>query len=237
MRHVVLSGVLLAVSIPAAAVEFEIEPTATQAAFESVSEDLVATFNYKALQPAEATGITGFGLGVVASYVKVDDEQAWQNLTGEDIGEIGMVGLAAHKGLPFGFDVGGFYSVVPTTDAGIWGARLQWALWEGGVATPGLSLRGAYTSATGIDDFKFSTYSADVSLSKGIAFLTPYVGAGYVWGTVDPEAAVPQLSKVDVDATRVFAGLRLSALLFELTPEYERIGGRDAFNLRLGLSF
>lgn len=236
MRHLVLSAALTAAAtFPARAIEFGIE-TPDQAAFAAVSEDLLAAYGYKALQPAEATGLTGFAFGAFASYTPVDDEQAWQTLTGEDISELGMVGATAHKGLPLGLDLGAFYATVPGADASLWGAELRWAAWEGGIASPALALRGAYTTATGIDDFDFSTYSIDVTVSKGFAFATPYAGVGYVWGAVDPADDIP-LEKEEPGDTRLYAGLRLSTLLFEITPEYERVGDHNAFNLRLGFSF
>ena len=45
------------------------------------------------------------------------------------------------------------------------------------------------------------------------------------------------LENETVDTGRFFVGLRISMLLFELTPEYERFGDNNVYNLRLGLSF
>lgn len=237
MRNLMLGGLLAGVAFPGAAVDLEIEPTADQAAFASASEDLLAAFSYKSLQPAEATGLSGFGLGLFGSYMPVDDEGAWERLIGEDVGELGLAGVAAHKGLPLGIDVGVFYALVPTVDdVNLWGAELRWAVWQGGIASPALGLRAAYTAATGADDVDFSSYSVDALVSKGFAYATPYGGIGYVAGSVDPADDIA-LDKEEPDATRFFVGLRLSTLLFELTPEYERAGDRDAFNLRAGFSF
>ncbi len=207
-----------------------------QAAFRSVSKDIVDAYSYKSLGPAEATGLTGFGIGAFGTYMSVSDEDAWQTLTGEDVSEIGMVGLALHKGLPFGVDLGAYYGYVPGADANLFGAEVRYAIWEGGVVSPALAVRGSYTTMTGIDDFDFSTYGLDLTASKGFAFLTPYVGIGQIWGQVDPSSSIP-LDKEDVNHTRFFAGLRVSMLLFEITPEYEHIGSNDIFNLRLGFSF
>ena len=63
----------------------------------------------------------------------------------------------------------------------------------------------------------------------------PYAGIGQVWTEFKPDSEFG-LDKEKVDQTRVFIGARLSALI-GLTPEYERIGGRDVFNLRFGFAF
>lgn len=234
MKAAYAAAVLALSAATAQAKDFDIE-TPDQNAFRSVSKDLVDAYSYKSLGPAEATGLTGFGVGGFASYLSVDDKQAWQTLTGENVSEIGMVGVVAHKGLPFGFDVGAFYGYVPKAEADVFGAEVRYAILEGGVISPALAIRGSYTALTGVDDFDLSTYGLDLTASKGFAFLTPYAGVGHVWGSVDPIDGIP-LSKEDVDHTRVFVGLRLSLLLLQITPEYEHVGSNDVFNLRFGLS-
>lgn len=206
-------------------------------AFKKVSEDLVHAYSYKALAPAEATGLTGFGIGAFGSYMSVDKD-AWETLTGEDISGIGMAGIVAHKGLPFGVDLGAYYGYVPGAEADVFGAEVRYAILEGGVATPALAVRGSYSNVGGVDDIGVNSYGLDVTASKGFAFLTPYAGVGYVWGKVKTKGSVSAtLDDEKVDDARLFVGLRISMLLFELTPEYERIGSDDVFNLRAGFSF
>ncbi|MDB5969415.1 MAG: hypothetical protein JWQ90_1865 [Hydrocarboniphaga sp.] len=220
---------------PAMADDYDIV-TPDQGAFHSVSKDLVSAFSYHTLAPAEATGITGFGIGGFGSYMSTD-ESAWKTLTGESISEIGMAGVTAHKGLPFGIDVGAFYGSVPTAGASVYGAELRYAILEGGIATPGIAVRGAFTKSAGIDDIDLSTYSLDASISKGFAFVTPYAGAGYIWGKVKVKGTYSGvLDDEDPSQARLFAGLRISAGFLEITPEYEHVGSNNVFNLRLGFS-
>lgn len=245
MRHSLLIAAMLAFAPAAAsASDFDIDNScllngaACQAAFEGAVTDISAALSYKALGPAEATGLLGFGVGVYVNYTPVQNEQAWRTLTGSDVDAVGMAGISAHKGLPFGIDIGAFYSAVPSTDAKAYGAELRFAILEGGIAQPALAVRGAYTATSGIDDFDYESYSADVSLSKGFAMLTPYIGAGYVWATATPQGDFDTiLDEVDVDNERFFVGMRITAVLLEITPEYERIGDNNAYNLRLGFSF
>jgi hypothetical protein len=215
-------------------------PADCQAAFDGVIEDVAAALNYKALGPAEATGITGIGIGAFVNYTPVRNDDDWQTLTGTDVDFVGMAGVVATKGLPFGIDVGAFYTAVPDTSVKAYGAELRYAILEGGMASPALAVRGAFVRTSGIDDFDYDAYSVDVSLSKGFTFLTPYIGAGYVWAEADPQgdvASTTGLSKAEVDEQRFFVGMRISMLLLEITPEYEQTGSNSAYNLRLGFSF
>lgn len=229
--YLAVLGLLLAGS--AAAKDIEITG-GTQQDFESMSKDMVAAINYKAIVPAEATGLVGFGVGLILNYTPVEDKQAWQDVTGQNIDALGMVGLGVTKGLPFGVDVGAFYSKLPGTNVSVFGAEIRYAILEGGAATPAVALRGAYSKVSGIDSFSVSSNSFDVSVSKGFAFVTPYAGVGLVRGKTDPDAF---FEKVDVKETRLFLGSRFSLGLMELTPEIEKIGDNTLYNLRIGFSF
>lgn len=241
MRRLLLALALATGATQAAAfdVDFNLDCTANptcQADFRSISEDITAALNYKALGPAEATGLTGIGIGAFVSYVDAEDPAAWNRLTGESVDAVGMAGVAVRKGLPFGIDLGAFYGTVPGASADLYGGEVRWAILEGGVAEPALAVRGTYTRSSGIDDLDFESMGLDVSVSKGFAFLTPYAGYGYVWSELTPKNVVG-LQKEKVDASRLFVGLRFGLLIFDITPEYERIEGRDSFNLLLGASF
>lgn len=227
----------LTVCAPALALDFDFDlvDNPDQADFREVGQDLVALLNGKALTPAEPGGLLGFGIGVFASFVSTEDSNAWQRLVGEDVDDIGLVGVVAQKGLPLGIDVGASYAWVPGADGRVFGAEVRYALIEGGIAAPAVGLRGSYTKLSGIDDVDFDSYGVDLSISKGIGPLTPYAGAGYVWAELEAEPRFG-LDKEDLDEPRYFIGARLSVLL-GLTAEYERVGDRDAINVRLGLVF
>ena len=221
----------------ASAQDFSFTPAANQADFASVSKDIIAITSYKALGPAEASGVTGFSVGAYGSYSAVGDKAAWQRLVGEEVDGVGLVGLSARKGLPFGIDIGAMYSQVPGTDAKLYGGEVRWAPWEGGVATPAVAVRGTYVKLTGEDDLKADAQTLDVSISKGFLLVTPYAGVGYVWGSVNPADRFVSLETVDVEKSRFFAGARLSLGFLEVTPEYEKLGSSDVYNLRLSVGF
>ncbi len=232
-----LGSVLLCFFATAAWAEDNVEvmPGTLQADFRSISEDLIATIDYKAIVPAEATGIVGFGAGLIFSYVPVDDEGAWQRATTQNIDSLGLVGIGVTKGLPFGIDVGAFYTEIPNTNVSLYGAEVRYALLEGGIASPALALRGSYVKVNGIGSFDLDSKAVDISLSKGFTLITPYVGVGYVFGEADPHVAL--LTKEKINETKAFIGARISLGLIEFTPELGQIGDNIIYNLRAGFSF
>ncbi len=218
--------------------DFSINPaTANQADFSSVAKDIIAVTSYKALGPAEAGGLTGFSVGAYGSYSATQNQAAWQRLVGESVDSLGSVGISARKSLPFGIDLGASYSQLPSTKAKLYGGEVAWAVLPGGVAQPAFAIRGTYVKLTGERDLKADAGTVDASVSKGFLFVTPYAGAGYVWGTVTPSSRLITLSKAEVNKARFFAGARVSLGFFEITPEYEKLGNNDVYNLRLALGF
>lgn len=246
MRRIMLLAVSIAfVSGPASADEVEIRPdfarcgTSCQDEFDSIAKDLVATIDYKALGPAEASGVTGIGVGVALSYVPVDNEADWRAVTGEDISALGMAGVQITKGLPLDIDVGAFYSTVPDTNIDLYGAEVRYAFMPGSTVAPALALRASYVAVTGIESFDLSSTAVDLSLSKGFTLVTPYIGVGYVMGEADPDDAttlVTNIDKSEVEETKVYLGMRLSLGLLEMTPEVGQVGDNLTYNLRLGFS-
>lgn len=225
----------IAVAEPALALSFDIT-TPNQQDFHEVAQDLTAGLDYKALGVAEPGGVLGFSVSAFGSYAPTRDSGAWQRLTGDKVDALGNVGLRATKGLPFGFDVGGFYTRVPDSDASAYGAELRYAILEGTVATPAVALRGTYTRASNLGKFDYRSYGTDLSISKGFLFLTPYAGVGYVHSSTKADASTG-LSKEGLDRAKFFAGLGFKLLLLDATAEYERLGNNNVYSLKAGLSF
>lgn len=239
MRHFIVAAVLAVIAGRAVAKDVEITPTCggatCQDEFQSVAEDLVAAIDYRAVGPAEATGIVGIGVGLVGSYVAVDDKDAWRDVTGESFSGLPMVGLQATKGLPFNIDVGAFYSTVPDTNVDVFGGEIRYAILPGSTVAPALALRASYVTVSGIEDFDLESKGLDLSVSKGFALVTPYAGVGFVWGEAEPDPSTT-LATAEVEETKLYVGARLSLGLVELTPEIGQIGDNTAYSLRLGFS-
>jgi len=211
-----------------------------QSSFRAISEDFGAALSYKAVTPAAALGITGFDIGLeVAGTDMAKSSAAWTTLTGTSApSTLPMAKLSVAKGLPFGIDVSGFYTAVPTTDIKVTGAALRYAILEGDALEPALAVRAAMTKLTGISEFSFSTKSVDVSFSKGFIGFTPYIGAGQVW--VDSSTSNAALTTLGLTGetfgqSKVFAGLNINLGLPNFAIEADTTGGIASYSAKLGL--
>lgn len=236
MHKRILAALLFGVTASAGAKDVEVQLTCTEAtcreAFNAVAEDLVALIDYKAMGPAEATGITGIGVGIVGGYVPVDDKGRWQQVTGQEFSGLPLAGLQVTKGLPAGIDLGAFYSTVPGANVDLYGGEVRYAFLKGSTTTPALALRASYVALTGSDTLDLDSTGLELALSKGFGPITPYVGVGYVWGT----AEAPNLEKAKVEETKANIGVRLSLGLIELTPQVGQVGDVVTYAMRLGFS-
>jgi hypothetical protein len=180
---------------------------------------------YRGVAPAEPQGITGFDIGIEASFVEVDSPLWDRVLVDNAPSYLAVPRVHLRKGLPFNLDIGASYATVIDSNIELFGAELQWAVLEGSAVSPALALRGSYSTLRGVNDLDLQTMAADAVVSKGFLMLTPYLGAGVVRidgkydGTnADLRAA---LSDHKVTETRVFGGVQVALALLRLTVEAE----------------
>ncbi len=206
-----------------------------QTEFKNFSKDLTGALSYKAVQPAEAMGLTGFDIGIELGFTELKHSNLWQIATGSDENWIPVPKLHISKGLPFDFNIGGFYTQVPDSNIKLWGAELSYAILAGSTLTPALAVRGAYTRLTGVSELDFETKSIDVSVSKGFAMFTPFAGVGYVWADSNPN--VVGLSSEKIETGKIFAGLNFNIALGNLAIEADKTGDNMTYSAKLGLRF
>jgi len=204
--------------------------------FKNFSKDLTGALSYKAVQPAEAMGLTGFDIGIELGVTELKHSNLWQTATGSDENWLPVPKLHISKGLPFDFNIGGFYTQVPDSNIKLWGAELSYAILAGSTLTPALAVRGAYTRLTGVSQLDFETRSIDVSVSKGLAMFTPFAGVGYVWADSNPNVG-GLLSSEKIEASKIFAGLNFNIALGNLAIEADKTGDNMTYSAKLGLRF
>ncbi len=211
-----------------------------QSQFEVLSEDLGSALAYRSVSPAEPLGITGFDIGVSITAVQLEGTQAWETAVGDSdfSSTLYVPKIHAVKGLPLGIDVGAFYTSVPSTNIKLWGAEVKYAIWEGGVVTPALSIRGSYTTLSGVDQLSFSTAGLDLSISKGFTLLTPYAGIGIQRVDSKPEAdAAVVLDEETFTQNRLFAGMNINLGLLNTALELDKTGDASSYTLKFGFRF
>jgi hypothetical protein len=162
--------------------DIHFDPTITQAEFETFSRLVAQGIYATPVEPARARGLLGFDIGVAATAVPVDPAATyWTKSTDNDFtvsDHVVVPRLVASKGLSFG-TISAMIAKVPDTDVQVWGAAYDMPLTSGGIASPTIALRGAYSQLRGVEELKLTTYGAEIFLSKGFGPITPYAAAGY----------------------------------------------------------
>ncbi len=230
-----LSALLAAA--PAAAQEIDRLQNLVQAEFRLLSEDLGAALSYHAQIPAEPLGITGFDFGVGVTATRFENAALLQRATSDDAETTLYVPtLRLHKGLPAGFDVGLTYASVPGSNIRYTGGELRYAIWQGGVASPALAVRGSLTKLSGVDQLAFDTRGVDISISKGFGFLTPYAGIGRVWVESDPRGTAG-LRPEEFSLTKAFVGFGVNFAVLNINFQVDKTGEATSSSLKLGWRF
>jgi len=211
-----------------------------QADFRSLSEDLGSALSYKAVTPTTSLGVTGFDLGLEITQTKMaKSSQLWGTITGSGnaVSSLYIPKLHVAKGLPFGIDIAAFYSKIPTTNISLIGAELRYAVLDGGLVSPTIGIRGAYSKMSGVSQLALDTKSLDISISKGIAMLSPYIGVGQVWTNSNPNVVVggvSLLNKESFSQNKVFGGVNLNLGLTNFCLEFDKTGAAQSTSFKLG---
>jgi hypothetical protein len=230
----VVAGLVL---LPVSAVASDIDNIGglSQGLFKDLTSDLGAALSYKAIKPAEPLGALGFDIGFEVTSTSLESN-AFETATSGDAtsSQLLVPKLHLHKGLPLGFDIGAFYTSVPSSNIGLVGGELSYALFEGGVVSPAISLRGTYSRLTGVDELDLTTKGLELSISKGFAFFTPYAGIGQVW--IDGETNVG-LSDESLTKNKYFLGFNLNLGLMNIAAETEQTGDNTSTSAKIGVRF
>src|SRR5207247_4624001 len=163
--------------------DIRFDPVTTQAEFQKFARVVAQGIFPTPVEPARATGVLRFDVGVAATLVAVDtDDPYWRHAVPANRnftrnGYAAVPRLVVSKGFSAG-TISGSYAKI--TDSGIatWGGALDLPVIRGGIAAPEVALRASYGTLTGLDVFKLKTYGAEAFISKGFGPLTPYGAVG-----------------------------------------------------------
>ncbi|MDH5325638.1 MAG: hypothetical protein OEZ68_05055 [Gammaproteobacteria bacterium] len=204
-----------------------------QALFQDLVEELGAALSYKAVAPAESMGLLGIDVAIEFSQTEMGT-QGLKRATGNQFGtNLYLAKVHAHKGLPFGLDVGASLTKDPSGNVQNMGAELRFELLEGGTLMPALGLRGTYSVLSGVDHLDLSSMGLEIAISKGFLMATPFAGVGKVRITGDSDL----FAKETVDLTKVFVGLNFNMGLFNLAAEIDKTGENTTSTAKFGFRF
>ncbi len=231
-------GLTLGMASTSQAYDFNyMEAVGSQENFALLSKDLSAALSFRPMEPAADLGLLGFDLGATATVTQLNSVEVLKRATGSSSvpSNLPTIGVRASKGLPLGFDVGVSYNGIGGTSVTALSGSLKWTFISGGVLTPAFSVRGFYTQVDGISRMGLRSRGVDVSVSKGFAMVTPYVGVGLVNSTATTTDHT--WAKESFYQARVFAGVNANLLLVNLAGEVDMTGDDTSYSLKMGLNF
>lgn len=204
--------------------------------FKDLTADLGAALSYKAIRPAEPMGSLGFDIGFEVSSTSLESSALETATSGKATSSQLLVPkLHVTKGLPFGFDVGAFYTSVPSSNIGLIGGELSYAMFEGSSLTPAISIRGTFSRLTGVDQLDLTTKGLELSISKGFAMFTPYAGIGQVW--IDSATNIAGLTDESLSKSKYFLGINFNLGLVNFAAETEQTGDNTSTSAKIGVRF
>jgi len=208
-----------------------------QGEFRQLTQDLGASMSYKPLEPADPLGIAGFDLGASVTATTLANTAAVQKAVSNSsvYSTLPVPTLRIVKGLPFDLDAGLMYARVPSSGINLYGAELKWAVLPGGIALPAVALRATFTRIDGVNQLGFETASADVSISKGFVFLTPYAGVGQVRSRSSTDGLA--LQQENLGQNKIFGGVDFNLGPGNLVIEADSTGGIHSYSLKAGFRF
>jgi hypothetical protein len=178
-------------------------------------------------------GITGFDISGSASLTSTQAGGAWSKVSGENMDHLTQTKLSISKGLPGGWDVGGFVSKVSSTNVSATGVHVKYALLEGNAITPAIALRGSHSRMGGVSGMELNNTGMDVLISKGFVGFTPYAGVG----TVYTYAKATGKNDERFSQAKTFVGVSWNILVLNLSAEYDRTGKNSSVGFKAGVRF
>lgn len=190
--------------------------------------------DHHAYMPASALGMAiGIDLGVDVTYLAFPAafSNAIATASGQSASQLPsglpIPKLNVHKGLPFGFGIGGSFTTFSTNGQTVVtsiAGELQWTF-LGGTALPAIAVRGSYSSNS-LYFLNANTLTADAIVSKDLVVIEPYVGGGmqYWSGSLSvPSGVTLPPTGISTNANGVnmnlLGGLMLKLAFFKIDAE------------------
>lgn len=206
-----------------------------QDTFKSLTANMGSAIGYKAINPTEPLEGLGFDMNIQLSNDSLENAPL-NHADTYGQGRYLPPELRMFTDLPFGIEIGGFYSSVPLSDISLMGGEVNYAIVEDQpLGGPAVSIRGTFTRLTGIQDFGLETRGLELAVSKGFATFTPYAGLGTVW--INGETGVDGLNNESLTQNKYFMGFNFNLGMMNFAAEAEQTGDSASTSAKFGVRF
>jgi hypothetical protein len=223
---------------------FDLHPELTEAQFKEFAGELGSILRSRQLGDARTLGKGRFELSAQYTDARIDDAKgAWNNTMSHPhadhyLGEaIAFPRLSARLGVSDRVDVGAWGTVSQHSNYWIVGADTRIAILRQDRGRPvSVSLRPSLSGLFGPDELTAGSASLDITASRAIGPVSPYLGVTTTASTAHAHA--PDVALHDVTATggAVYGGLSYQWRKLALSAEVEH-GTLFSYGLQLGTRF
>lgn len=155
----------------------------SHARFRAFARELGAGISSTNLTPPETLGHAAFSVNAELSVLSIRFEDvSWpsERALAADANLL-LPSLHIRKGLPFSFEIGARAGWIDRSDMAVGSLEAKWAINEGFLYLPDVSIRVYGTRLFNSRDFDLTTYGADLGVGRefpigGMITLTPYAG-------------------------------------------------------------
>ena len=158
-----------------------------------------------------------------------------QATTGDTPDQLLIPKVRVSSNLPLGFDVSAFYGAVPDSSIGLIGGEIRYAIHDGGPYVPAIAIRGTFSQLSGVNELDLNTRGLELSVSKGFAMFTPYVGVSTM--RIESDTNVLGLTGENVTENKYFLGFNLNLGQMNITAETEKTGDDASASAKIGVRF
>jgi hypothetical protein len=265
ISHLIL--VLLTLSVPSAFADSIGFSNVTESDLKAVIQEFSSNFTHSTVTGANTLGsIFGFEVGLIAGVTPTPklEDIVKKNDPNAKVSRVYDAGLMGQISVPFGITVEAL--MVPKMGSSDFkfqnfGLGVKWTITEDLIPLPlSIALRAHYTN-TKVEteqtivapnkstiEFTDSMFGANISVSKDLLFVEPYVGMGYVTadgkinvsggGTIFDTAYTTNTSaKAKRTSGQFFAGAEFKLLLIKLGAEYSRQFDTNRYLAKLSVFF
>ena len=226
---------------------FQLDPSLTQAAWHQFTQEAGLVAYFRPLADARPMGRGNFEVSMLQWQTNIDDSApAWNDTFVHPDSTHWLIegnglkfpGFMARAGVAAKTDVAVYFTKNPNANYGFYGAQLQQNLVED-VSGWSASARTSFLKIYGPEDLDFTTYGADVIVSRRLTIskwvrVSPYAGVSSYLANSHEKSPVVNLADEHVLGGQAMVGAEVQLSKARLAAEYN-VSRVNSFSLKVGI--
>jgi len=223
---------------------FDLHPELTKAEFKEFAAELGSVLRFRQLGDSSTLGRGVFEISADYARTSIDGSKgAWNNTMSHPAADhslgqsIAAPRVVARFGVSDRVDIGAWGTLSPHSNYGIVGIDSKIALMKQGPGRPiSIAIRPSISSLVGPSELWAGSGSIDVSFSRSLGLVSPYVGFVTTGSLAVERSADVDLKPATASTAFSYAGISLNLRRLVLSGEVQ-IGRVTSYGIRVGTRF